>query len=403
MALAADGYFGTLDLTSNTNVYDYSPFFYQKPLPGGECKLWPLLNKREDLRDHTCRWYEDDLLTMNMTALSSGHGALTADVTDVDLVLASGQGTSRFLRVGDILRDTTAGKKELVQVSAISTDTLTVTRAYGLTSANGNTETHAVSAVWKLVSHLQAEGSTISAGEAVNLTERTNYTGIIDQTVTMTRSQMRRVLQGGVGDPWQYQVTKALEKYERMMEETVIWSKEAIRTTGPLYGSTAGIKDLIIDRAGSNYVTTAAQFSYEVFDDACKTLWENGYDEGTPLVLLVPATGKQYCAYIHESAARAPYDSFATKGLKATHLVSTFGHEVPIIANSHLQSDEFMILNLDLITVRFVDTMLAYDLPLGTAGTDMAARRFISEFSLEMHNADKAHWYQLGTTFTRPS
>jgi len=139
------------------------------------------------------------------------------------------------------------------------------------------------------------------------------------------------------------------------------------------------------------------------FDDAIKTLWENGYDEGTPLVLLVPATGKQFCAYIHESAARAPYASFSTKGMQATHLQSTLGHTVPIIANSHLQSDEFMLLNLDLITVRFVDTMLAYDLPLGEAGTDAAKRRFISEFSLEMHNADKAHWYQTGVTYTRPS
>jgi hypothetical protein len=403
MALSAASYFGTLDQTSNTNVYDYSPFFYRKSLPGGEIKLWPLLNKREDLRDNICRWYEDASLPMTVTSLSSGAGALTASAADVDLTLASGQQAAGFIRIGDILRDTTAGKRELVQVTDFTTDALTVTRAYGLASTDGNCETHAVSSVWKIVSHLQAEGSTISAGEAVNLTERTNYTSIIDQTVTMTRSQMRRVLQGGVGDPWAYQVSKALEKYERMMEETVFWSKNAARVSTPVYSSVAGVKDIIIDRAGSNYVTTAAAFSYEVFDDAIKGLWENGYDEGTPLVLLVPAAGKQYAAYIHESAARAPYDSFSTKGMKATHLVSTLGHEVPIVATNNLQSDEFMILNLDLITVRFVDTMLAYDIPLGEAGTDAAKRRFISEFSLEMHNADKAHWYQTGVTYTRPS
>ena len=224
MALSAASYFGTLDQTSNTNIYDYSPFFYRKPVPGGEVKLWPILRKREDLRDSTCRWYEDSMLPVTVTAAASGTGSsLTAAAADTDLELAAGQVAAGFVRIGDLLRDTTAAKREVLQVTAISTDTLTVTRAYGLASTDANTEAHAVSAVYRLISHLQNEGSTISTGEAVNLTERTNTTSIIDQTVTMTRSQMRRVLQGGVGDPWEYQISKALEKYERkMLVEAVV-------------------------------------------------------------------------------------------------------------------------------------------------------------------------------------
>ncbi len=401
MALSAHGYFGTLDMTAGTYVLDYSPYFYRKPLAGGEAVLWPLISKREDLNDSLCTWFEDTNIATTVTSLSSGAGALLADTTDVDLALASGQVAAGFITIGTVLRDLAAGKRERVLVTAIAADTCTVTRAYGNVSDNTNTETHATGATWQVVAHLNAEGSSFGSTEGTNLVARTNYTSILDIQAQITRTASRRQMHA-VGDPWEYEVSKHLRKFESMMEEHLIWGGGQQRASTPVPGSMSGIQDLIVDRGGSNVQTSTGAFSYEVFDDAMKTLWTNGYDAGTPFILIVPAAGKQYAAYIHESAMRAPYDSFATRGMKATHLVSTFGHEVPIIPSSKIQTDEFYILNMDLMAVRFVDTMLAYDLPLGTAGADKHARRFISEMSLELHNADKAHWYANGVTYTRP-
>jgi len=169
------------------------------------------------------------------------------------------------------------------------------------------------------------------------------------------------------------------------------------------YGSFYGVRDLIVNGGGSNVDTTSEEFTYEVFDDAMKLLWENGYDDNTQFVMLVPSAGKQTVGYIHESALRGAYGSETTRGMMATHLLSNYGHEVPVIPSTVIGTDEFYILNLDLITVRFMDTLLAYDVPLGTSGSDKMSRRFITEFSLELHNRDTAHFMATNKTFSRPS
>ncbi len=72
-----------------------------------------------------------------VTAHTSDYAATTAATT---LTLASGSG--RYITIGDVLKD--AAQNELVKVSSISTDTLTITRGHRSTTAT----THASAATW---------------------------------------------------------------------------------------------------------------------------------------------------------------------------------------------------------------------------------------------------------------
>jgi hypothetical protein len=398
------GYISTQDDAAGSVILDYSPVMFAAPLPGSDIKLWPLVSKVSDLTDTTLYWMEDDLSPITVTALSSGAGALTADVSDVDLDVASGAAASKFITAGCVLRDTTAGKHELVLVTGVSTDTLTIVRAYGLSSSNGNTETHAVSAVWEVVQRLNYEGSSFGTPSGAFPTRRTNYTAIMDEQISMTGTDLARRFHS-IDDYWAYQVNHAWTRLQRQLERSLIWGKEKIRHTDQYdWGSFAGIGDILIDLASTtNYTASFGSFSYEAFDDAVKAIYNGGYGESGSHICLMPPAGIQVAAYIHDNALRGDYSNTTTKGLKTTAISSTLGPTIPIVPCASLASDEIMILDLSRIKIHFMTgrELLAFEVPLGTAGADIRKRRLLTELSVELHNAN-AHYFGRGVTYTRP-
>ena len=111
MAVTSHSYFSTLDITSGTNVLDMSNYFYRKPLDGAEAKFWNLVQKRQDVQGDYTTWFEDADIPVSFTAINTADGDLTASGADTNIVVASGQGASRFIRVGQLYRDTTADNR----------------------------------------------------------------------------------------------------------------------------------------------------------------------------------------------------------------------------------------------------------------------------------------------------
>lgn len=393
-------YISTLDAASNSNVLDYSPLMFAKPKPGGDIALWPLLQKTSDLTDTVAYWMESSLVPMTFTADTDNYLS-TASGSDVTLDTASGQGASRFLSAGSLIRDTASGKDEVCLVTNVSTDALTVTRNW-----NGlGLETHASGATWEVIGHLNYESSAFGTTVGRTPTRKSNYTNILDVQVKQSGTDMARNYYS-IPDYWEWNVAGAVERFQRQMERMTIYSAGVARSdTVNVYGSMSGIKDMIYDNnATTNYDASFGAFSYASWDDVIKTLWSSGYADGRYVMLLPPA-GLQQCAYIHESAFRGDYRGELVRGLRATALQSTLGPEIPLIPSSALQNDEFLLLDLSRIKVRFMvgRELVAMEIPHGNDGNDYRARRLLSEFSLEMHNVADAHFWARGVTFSVPS
>jgi hypothetical protein len=397
------GFISTIDMiagAAGANVLDYSPVLFAPPKPGGDVVLWPLLKKVADVTDTSIYWMEDNLLTLTCTAHGST-GALTASGADVTLNLVAGQGISRWMTAGTLLRDTAAGSNEVILVTVVSTDALTIVRDQ---TASG-VEAHAVSAVWEKIGHLNKEMSSFGTPVGRYPTRRTNYTAIFDDQVKMSMTEYQRKYYA-IGDPWGYEVDGALTAYMRKLERAVMYSGGAARAdTLAGYGSFYGIKAMIKQRydvasATENYNSAYGTFSYPAWDNTMKFLWKGGY-EGESFVMLVPPEGVQYAAYIDESAMRGNYAGELTRGMQATALKSTLGMQVPLIPCAYLASDEFLVLNLSRIKVRFFlgRELVGIDVPAYDRGDDAIARRFLTEMSLEMHNADTAHYWARGVTW----
>lgn len=130
-------------------------------------------------------WMEDDLLGRNTafagTTETGTHGTSLAITT----------GTGVLVAVGDILKNTVTG--EMVLVSAVSTDTLTVTRGYGETAATNMTNGDKL----LIIANANMQGAGSPAEKYNNPSTVYNYTQIFRTPFSITRTLDKTALIGG--------------------------------------------------------------------------------------------------------------------------------------------------------------------------------------------------------------
>lgn len=378
----AHSYFSTLDVTANTFVKDFSPYFFRKRPEGAEGKFMDLVAKRQDATGESITWFEDQDIPVTFVSKDHADGDLIADAGDTNLVVATGVGVSSFLRVDMLFKDTnTSYDSEVMRITAISTDSLTIERGYG----SSTPQIHSRATTYRIVGTVQYEGSDAGTFIGTNRVPLTNTFSVIDDQFQLTRSQRRQLMQGP-SDNWTFQQERVLRHYERMHEGHMIWSRGVTRdSTHP--GSCKGILQLIRDASGNTLNNAAfGDFTYAKWDAVLNDFYDIGHGEDSDLVMLCPAVARTSAAYIHESMFKADYLGETTRGMRADTLVSTQGHRVPMIPVAGI-GNRFVIGPLSKVMLRYVDTLLVYDQPLGWGMQDRSARRYISEFTVELHEA----------------
>jgi hypothetical protein len=172
----------------------------------------PLLDALGDpMREATSthhEWLEDELLP-NKDAVNDS--TFTDPATDTDFVVDNG---SRF-RVGDQIQ--VEGSEELMFVTAISTNTLTVIRGYAGTTA----EDLADNQVINILGNAGLEGADKPTARFSNRTRCGNYTQIFTALVEVSGTDMA-ASQLGLADEMDYQKQERLREMIRDLENTVI-------------------------------------------------------------------------------------------------------------------------------------------------------------------------------------
>ena len=415
----------TGDATANTWVQDFSPLVLAPPLPGADIALWPIIPKMADGTEPTkFEWIEEELTANTFTI------AEDMDTTEVGLDITTADVITAGVRAGAVVRNITdRTKKELMLITSLSdADTAVVVRDYGghvtgavdaagaMTGDNATGETHTSGDTFEIVAYLNYEGSSIKAGtyDQWAMRDRTpkfNYYSIIDDFTKVTASDLVRVYRGSSPDNWGYQLNGIKQKLDRTFERYLLTSGRTARSDALYgYGSMGGIiwmasKQYGYDTAGS-YVTTASTFSYELWDDGMKYLYNAGGLEGNyDIVCLMPPAGVQAASYIHESALRGEYISETVRGLRCTTLMSTItGDRIPLVPCRNMPSDSFMLLNLNAVRVHFLEgrALNVYTKEIGESMDDYRAARLISEMTLEFHRASENSYLHTGVTYTRP-
>ncbi len=153
-------------------------------------------------------WLEDELLP-NKDAIDDN--TFSDPATDTSFDVDNG---SRF-RVGDQIQ--VEGSEELMLVTAISTDALTVVRGYAGTTA----EDLADDQVINILGNAALEGADRPAARFTNRSRCGNYTQIFTATVEVSGTDMA-ASQLGLADEMDYQKQERLRELLRDLENTVV-------------------------------------------------------------------------------------------------------------------------------------------------------------------------------------
>jgi len=172
----------------------------------------PLLDALGDsLREATSthhEWLEDELLP-NKDAINDS--TFTDPATDTDFVVDNG---SRF-RPGDQIQ--VEGSEELMLVTAIATNTLTVVRGYAGTAPENLADNKLIN----ILGNAALEGADKPGARFTNRSRCGNYTQIFTATVEVSGTDMA-ASQLGLADEMDYQKQERLRELIRDLENTVI-------------------------------------------------------------------------------------------------------------------------------------------------------------------------------------
>jgi hypothetical protein len=203
-------------------IYMYSP--EELPLLTGMASDGLSVLSQRPLDQIAFSWLDERNLAPRSTV-----SATTAVVTtDVTVNLAAGDGLK--FSTGDVLIIRKAGvsQPELIQVTAITTDVLTITRAF---NSIGTATNYAIGAQVVGLGTALAEGSTPANFRADDTTTTSNNTQIFGPTQIQMTGTSRVVPRYGIPDQWAHQLHLRTYENAQSREQALLYGRASNSTT----------------------------------------------------------------------------------------------------------------------------------------------------------------------------
>lgn len=320
----------------------------------------------------THSWMEDALNPNTATC------AEAVDSSETTIDVASGHGV-RF-KVGSLIRLNVPGITEVMQVTAISTDALTVVRGYGSTSGQAGTAGTTDQII--IIANPAQESQDAPSDESRARSKVYNYSQIFQKGIKVSHT-MRSVLQAGVADEYTFQVARRLQELMRELDSSIIGGiKSADVGSDTSYRSMGGLMEYA---RGGNSTTTSEALVASVVNQLAKDIWDDG---GTPNFILVSGKQKRAISAFDQSARRSTFDQ-TTSGYVVDKIVTDLGFMLDVIVDPWVPDDTCIVGDLSRIRVMPLqnDSMRAEDL----AKTGRAWNSQVTgQYTLEVRNAAEA-------------
>ncbi|MBM4108997.1 MAG: hypothetical protein FJ255_09365 [Phycisphaerae bacterium] len=334
-------------------------------------------------------WLEDTLLpnfdTLNQTTF-------TPNPTDAtSLTVFNG---SRF-QVGDLLRP--ADAPEVIQVTAVAGNVLTVVRRYGGTSgfalANGMK--------LNILGNAALEGDDAPAARFTSRARRANYTQIFTATVSVSGS-MQASRQAGVSDEVDYQKQERMRELLRDLENCVINGTAPASSPQGSASVRRSMNGITRQIATNRFVPGQGGFpsgggagtdlNEIVLNTALRTVWEQSQGRVDTIVV----SGRQKRAINQFVAASR---RFAPESTRMTDLVSVYESDFGvcrIVLSRWAPADSVILLDSSRVSVVPLAGRNFHFKPLSSKG-DAFEGLVVGEYTLEFKN-ENAHGLVRGLT-----
>ncbi|MBR5430593.1 MAG: DUF5309 family protein [Firmicutes bacterium] len=253
-------------------------------------------------------WLEDDLLE-GATTISNAAG-YTASATSVKVADGS------IIRVGDVLHLPASG--ENVLVSAVSTNTLTLVRGYGSTSAAAITNNDPVINLGPAM----AENSGLRGVLSTTAANKYNYTQIFRTPFSLSGTEAASALYGGKDRGFQRR--KASLEHKRDIARAMYFGQRREDTSGAAPRRTmGGVLEFLAGAESCAFDVSSRPLTYRNFDNyVAKPAFAHG--SGEKLLIAGPYLASAINCWAENKLVSA-VDTDTTYGIRVKDLITTYG------------------------------------------------------------------------------
>jgi len=329
----------------------------------------------------THEWLESSLNAA--TVVDAESGGLDAAGTNVDLDVTTGQGAR--VRIGALLKNRARNQAEVVHVTAIATDALTITRGYGTTSP----EDHDSGSTWDIVGMPVQSGTDVTTDRSVIRTRVTNFTQIFERGVQIA-GDTQAVLKAGVPDEVAYQSRlRLLELLTELDRSIIAGIKSASDGSDTVYRTMSGLIEYL-SAAGGNTNSTAEAMSPDVLNAMFQQIFDDGGGiMGSQMMLAVPqAQMRKISAFDSNNVRVVPGPGMS--GRFVTQFLTDLGVVLDIVVDRWIPPDTSMVIDNSRTAVVPLSGRSFGINPISVTG-DSVKRQILGDYTLEVRNAGEAH------------
>ncbi|HBR19393.1 MAG: hypothetical protein A2Y13_02890 [Planctomycetes bacterium GWC2_45_44] len=322
-------------------------------------------------------WLEDSLVPNKDTISDS---SISDPESETSFDVANG---SRF-RAGDQIQ--AAGAKELMLVSGVSGNTITVVRGY----AGTTTENIATGQVINILGNAAFEGDDKPAARFTNRIRCGNYTQIFTASVEVSGTNIA-ASHLGLSDEMDYQKSERLREMIRDLENTVINGGQPSANpqgTASVRRSMKGILPHIathLYNTGGSGFPTGTALTEEMINYVLRKIWENS-SGSVDLIVVGGYQKRKINSFL--TASR----SFGASDTAYTDMVSVYESDFGvcrIVTSRYVPQDAVLLLDSSRIGVLPLAGRSFQFKPLASSG-DYECGQLIGEYTLEFKN-EAAH------------
>lgn len=402
MALATAPSFASFDVTSRTEGRSVDSVLWDAMF--AKSRLLEVLSVGNKIDQQRHEWISLAAPVQSVTEANSGSTTIDGSASNTTLVVSSGQGAT--VMEGTLLVNSTRAtpigtyqRNEILEVTGVSTNTLTVVRDIGNFNSGTGSTAHALTDVYQILYTPHQEGSVASLDpntySADTILE--NYSAILTMKMQLTGSQKARameVVDSEVERQWQRELLRLKNEMVSMClygynSSTAVGSDTVIRNS-------KGVQDFLVDNIVAanpliDYTTTT--LTYDAINNLFIKLFNNGADPSVPFKIVVPAVTKDVIASWDADKVRTTIDNEQV-GREITVFKSTLGYAAEVIADQRVDKNNLFI--LDPVKIKFIPfrPFEKQEWGKGTSapnGDDMWYQRTIGEYTLEVIDPGYGH------------
>lgn len=326
-------------------------------------------------------WLETALNATTVTDADTGGAGLTAGDTTWDV--STGHGAR--VRIGALLKDRAQGKTEVIQVTAISTDQLTIVRGYGSTTG----ETHAAGATFSIVGMPVQSGTDVTTDRSTVRSRVDNTCQIFERGVQIS-GDTEAVTKAGVPSELGFQSEQRLMELMTELDRAVIDGIESADIgSDSSYRSMGGIVEFL-SQSGGNTNTNAEDLTIDVINDMYQQIYDDGGGGmGSNLVLACGQVQMRKISAFDVDKIRV-VPGTGTSGRYVSQILTDLGQPLDIVLDRWIRPDVIMLIDLSRVKVVPLQGRGFGISEIAKTG-DSFKRQLLGDYTLEVRNATQAH------------